>query len=146
MYSYVIRMSLVCHPYVTLVCSYVTRMSLVCTHMSFVRHSYVVSPWTIKSFNCFIEFKFLIYSVSCCYFLTIPISLYSLRVYKVWLPRSQAFSAVKFGINSPRSFFGILTSLLLHSGILTASKNELCKHIPSFTYTPVITNTNIYII
>ena len=56
MYSYVIRMSvvcplmssvchsyvLVCHPCVTHMYSYVTRMSLVCTRMSSVCHSYVI--------------------------------------------------------------------------------------------------------
>ena len=56
MYSYVIRMSLVCtrmssichwyvlvfHPYVTGMYSYVIRMSLVCTRMSSVCHSYVL--------------------------------------------------------------------------------------------------------
>ena len=75
MYSYVIRMSLVCtrmssvchsyalvcHPYVTRMYSYVTRMylyitrmysyiirmPLVCTRMSFVCHSSVVFPWTV---------------------------------------------------------------------------------------------------
>ena len=46
MYSYVIGMSLVCHPYVTRMYSYVICMSLVCTRISFVRHSYVVLPWT----------------------------------------------------------------------------------------------------
>ena len=60
MYSYVIRMSLVCsrvssvyhsyvlvfHPYVTRMYSHVIRMSLVCTRMSSVCHSYVVLPWT----------------------------------------------------------------------------------------------------
>ena len=56
MYSYVIRMSivctrmssvchsyiLVCHPYLTRMYSYVIRMSLACTRMSFVCHSYVL--------------------------------------------------------------------------------------------------------
>ena len=56
MYSYAIRMSLVCtrmssvchsyvlvcHPYVTRMYSYVIRMSLVCTCMSSVCHSYVL--------------------------------------------------------------------------------------------------------
>ena len=35
-------LSLVCHPYVTCMYSYVMRMSLVCTCMSFVCHSYVL--------------------------------------------------------------------------------------------------------
>ena len=57
-YSYTIRMSLVCtrmsfvchlyilvcHPYVTRMYLYDIRMSLVCTSMSFVCHSYVVLP------------------------------------------------------------------------------------------------------
>ena len=34
--------ALVCHPYVTGMCSYDIRMSLVCTRMSFVCHSYVL--------------------------------------------------------------------------------------------------------
>ena len=41
-HPYVIRMSFVCHPYVTRMYSYVIRMSLVCTHVSFVCHSYVL--------------------------------------------------------------------------------------------------------
>ena len=40
--SYVIRMSLVCHPYVTRMYSYATRMSIVCTRRSSVCHSYVL--------------------------------------------------------------------------------------------------------
>ena len=52
LYSYVIRMSLVCtlclpyvpvcHLYVTCMYSYVIRMSLICTRMSSVCHSYVL--------------------------------------------------------------------------------------------------------
>ena len=59
MYSYVIRMSLVyhsyvlvCHPYVTCMYSYFIRMSLVCTRISFVCHSSVV-------LNKFDVFRFL---------------------------------------------------------------------------------------
>ena len=62
MYSYVIRMSLVCtrmssvchsyificHPYVTHMYLYVILMSLVCTRMSSVYHLSVALPWTIK--------------------------------------------------------------------------------------------------
>ena len=53
MYSYVIRISLICHLYATLmslvciVCHpYITRMSLACTRMLSVCHSSVVLPWT----------------------------------------------------------------------------------------------------
>ena len=63
MYSYAIRMSLVCtrmwsvcyscvlvcHLYVTRMYSYVFGMSLVCTRMSSVCHSYVVLPWIKKN-------------------------------------------------------------------------------------------------
>ena len=45
MYSYAIHMSFVytlCHPYVTRMYSYVIRMSLVCTRMSSVCHLYVL--------------------------------------------------------------------------------------------------------
>ena len=41
-YQHVIRMSLVCHPYINRMCSYVIRMSLVCTRMSSMRHLYVL--------------------------------------------------------------------------------------------------------
>ena len=44
MYSYVPRMSFVCHPCVTRMYSYVTRMSLVCTRISLVCHWSVVLP------------------------------------------------------------------------------------------------------
>ena len=46
MYSYVIRMSLVCTRMSSVCHSYVIRMSLVCTRMSPVCHSSVVLPWT----------------------------------------------------------------------------------------------------
>ena len=56
-YSYVIRMSLVCplyslcHPYITRLYSHVIRMSLVCTRMTFVCHSFVVLLWIeVKDF------------------------------------------------------------------------------------------------
>ena len=42
MFSNVIRMSLVCHSYVTRMSFVCTRMSLVCTRMSSVCHSYVL--------------------------------------------------------------------------------------------------------
>ena len=42
MYPYVIRMSVVCHPYVTCMYSYVARKSLVITRMSSVGHLYVL--------------------------------------------------------------------------------------------------------
>ena len=62
MYSYAIRMSLVCtrmlfvchsyvlvcHSYVTRIYSYAILVSLVCTRMSPVCHSYVALPWTLK--------------------------------------------------------------------------------------------------
>ena len=44
MYSYVPRMSFVCHPCVTRMYSYVTRISLVCTRISLVCHWPVVLP------------------------------------------------------------------------------------------------------
>ena len=48
-----------CHAYVTCVYSYVIRMSLVCTRMSSVCHSYVVLPWTsFEAFNSETEVSF----------------------------------------------------------------------------------------
>ena len=46
MYSYVIRMSLVCHLYVTRMYSYVTRVSLVCARMLPVCHPYVTRMYS----------------------------------------------------------------------------------------------------
>ena len=71
MYSYVIRMSLVCtrmssvchsyvlvcHPYVTRMYSYVIRMSLVCTRMSFVCHwdILVCHPHITRMWFCHVQ-------------------------------------------------------------------------------------------
>ena len=43
-HSYVIHMPLVCHPYVTGMYSYVIRMSLVCTRLSF-EFNQLLSSW-----------------------------------------------------------------------------------------------------
>ena len=66
MYSYVIRMSLVCtrmlfvchsyvlicHPYVTRMYSYVTRMSLACTHMSpYVTYVLICHPYVTRMYS-----------------------------------------------------------------------------------------------
>ena len=53
MYLYVTRMSPVCHPYVTRMYSYVIRVSLVCTRMSPVCHSYVLvyHPYVTRMYS-----------------------------------------------------------------------------------------------
>ena len=66
-HSYVTRMSLVCYPYVTRLYLYAIRMSLVCTGMSSVCHSYVDLLSTIhncNSWNCLhlYESMFIIFS------------------------------------------------------------------------------------
>ena len=87
MYSYVVRMSLVCHPHVSMY-SYVIHMSLVCTRqsstchsyvllchpyvtrISFVCHSYVDLPWWYSNIN-FIKYACSLFIVcKFCFFLT----------------------------------------------------------------------------
>ena len=63
MYSYAIRMSLVCHSYVTCMYSCVIRMSLVCTRMLSVCYSYVLicHPYFTRMYSYVIRMSLVTY-------------------------------------------------------------------------------------
>ena len=63
LHYYIIRMSLVCHAYVTRMYSYVIRMSLVYTPMSFVCHSCVlVCRWYVTRMYSYVIRMSLVYT------------------------------------------------------------------------------------